>query len=63
MSSLLVLAALVAAAFYFGWSALGALRSGEVSLYLRANRVRWYRVLAVVCASLVSSFAHCGNDF
>jgi len=23
---------------YFGWAALGTLRSGEVSLYMRANR-------------------------
>ena len=67
MSSFLILAALVAAACYFGWSALGALRSGEVSLYVRANRDRrfsrranpagywivvcWYLVLATVCAS------------
>ena len=64
ISSFLILAALIAAACYFGWSALGALRSGEVSLYVRANRDRrfsnpagywivvcWYLVLAMVCAS------------
>jgi hypothetical protein len=67
MSSFLILAALVAAACYFGWSALGALRSGDVSLYVRANRDRrfsrrakpagywlvvcWYLALATVCAS------------
>jgi hypothetical protein len=66
MASYLILAALVAAAFYFGSSALGALHSGEVSLYVRANRdvrssrkakpagywivVCWYLVLAMVGA-------------
>jgi len=33
-----ILAAPVAAVLYFGWAALGTLRSGEVSLYVRANR-------------------------
>jgi hypothetical protein len=32
MSALFIAAALVAAAGYFGWSALAALRSGDVTL-------------------------------
>jgi hypothetical protein len=67
MSGLLIVAALVAAACYFGWSALAALRSGEITLYVRASRdryfsrranpaaywlvVAWYLVLATVCAA------------
>jgi hypothetical protein len=67
MSTVLIVAALVAAAYYFGWSALMALRSGEVTVYVRASRhrhfsrranptaywlvVSWYLLLAAVCAA------------
>jgi hypothetical protein len=36
------LAALAAVALYFGWLALGARRSGGVSLYVRYNRDRYF---------------------
>ena len=67
MSGLFIVAALVAAAGYFGWSALAALRSSEVTLYVRGGRrryfsrranpaaywlvVSWYLLLAAVCAA------------
>jgi hypothetical protein len=67
MSGFFIVAALVAAACYFGWSALAALRSGDVTLYVRGGRHRyfsrranpaaywlvvcWYLVVAVVCAA------------
>ena len=65
-SAFIQIAALAAAALYFGWLALAALRSGRISLYVRANRGRdfsrtaspagywivlcWYFLLAAVCA-------------
>jgi hypothetical protein len=58
---------LAAGAAYFGWTAAGALRSGEISVYVRANRdrhlsrranpagywiaVSWYLLLAMVAAA------------
>jgi hypothetical protein len=58
---------LAAGAAYFGWTAAGALRSGEISVYVRANRdrqfsrranpaghwiaVSWYLLLATVAAA------------
>ena len=58
---------LAAGTAYFGWTAAGALRSGEISVYVRANRdryfsrranpagywiaVSWYLVLATVAAA------------
>lgn len=61
---LIQIAFLAAGAAYFGWTAVVALRSGEISVYVRANRdryfsrranpggywiaVSWYLVLAMV---------------
>jgi hypothetical protein len=58
---------LAAGAAYFGWTAAGALRSGEISVYVRANRdrhfsrranpagywiaVSWYLLLAMVATA------------
>lgn len=44
IDSVNVLTAVVVAALglYFGWSALGALRSGEITLYVRYNRDRHF---------------------
>jgi hypothetical protein len=42
MSTLFIVAALFAAACYFGWSALQALRSGDVTVYSRASRTRYF---------------------
>ncbi len=58
---------LAAGAAYFGWTAGGALRSGEISVHVRANRgryfsrranpagywiaVSWYLLLAMVAAA------------
>jgi len=39
-SPLIQIALLVAVAVYFWWLALGALRSGRISLYVRYNRDR-----------------------
>jgi hypothetical protein len=33
---------LAAGAAYFGWTAAGALRSGEITVYVRANRDRYF---------------------
>jgi len=33
---------LAAGATYFGWTAAGALRSGAISVYVRANRDRQF---------------------
>jgi hypothetical protein len=33
---------LAAGAAYFSWTAAGALRSGEISVYVRANRDRYF---------------------
>jgi hypothetical protein len=64
---LIQIAFLAAGAAYFGWTAAGALRSGEISLYVRASRdrhfsrsaspggywiaVSWYLLLAMVAAA------------
>jgi hypothetical protein len=42
VSGFFIVAALVAAACYFGWSALAALRSGDVTLYVRGGRHRYF---------------------
>jgi hypothetical protein len=53
MSALLIVAALVAAACYLGCSALAALRSGEITLYVRASRDRHFSRRANPAAWLV----------
>ena len=43
MSTFLIQIVLLAGgAVYFGWTAAGALRSGEISVYVRANRGRQF---------------------
>jgi len=43
MSTFLIQIVLLAGgAVYFGWTAAGALRSGEISVYVRANRARQF---------------------
>jgi hypothetical protein len=42
MSTVPIIVALTAAACYFGWSALQALRSGDITLYVRASRQRYF---------------------
>jgi hypothetical protein len=77
MSGFFIVAILVAAACYFGWSALAALRSGDATLYVRGGRQRyfsrranaaaywlivsWYVALAAVCIA-GSSFALYGRE-
>jgi hypothetical protein len=68
MSAFLIqIVCLAAGAAYFSWTAAGALRSGEISVYVRANRdryfsrranpagywiaVSWYLLLATVAAA------------
>ena len=68
MSAFLIqIVCLAAGAAYFGWTAAGALHSGEMSVHVRANRdryfsrrtnpagywiaVSWYLLLATVAAA------------